>query len=299
MADDRTVLLTGGTGFLGSSLLGNLIREGIKVIVLARPSSDMARIDDLLERIKLCVVGATSLEALFRENQVDLIIHCATNYGRREVDPIELLEANLMLPLKLLQLGRANNVSCFMNTDTILDKRISHYSLSKNQMKDWLKMYASDIACVNIALEHFYGPRDDETKFATHIIHSLLRNVDAIDLTAGEQKRDFIFIDDVVAAFMKIIKHCGRLREGFFHYEVGTGCTVAIREFVSRAKMLSGNTRTALNFGALPYRAHEVMESTVDLSEIQKLGWRPRYSLDEGLSRTIAVERDHFTSCES
>lgn len=299
MADDRTVLLTGGTGFLGSSLLRSLIREGIKVIVLARPSSNMARIDGLLKRVRVCVVGAASLDALFRENQVDLIIHCATNYGRREVDPIELLEANLMLPLKLLQLGRANNVSCFMNTDTILDKRVSHYSLSKSQMKDWLKMYASDIACVNIALEHFYGPRDDETKFATHIIHSLLRNVDAIDLTAGEQRRDFIFIDDVVDAFMKIIGHCGRLRKGFYHYEIGTGRTVAIREFVSRAKALSGNTRTVLNFGALPYREHEVMESTADLSEIQKIGWRSKYSLDEGLRRTIAVEKDHVTSCGS
>lgn len=297
MADDRTVLLTGGTGFLGSSLLRSLIRERIKVIVLARPSSNMARIDSLLERIKVCLVDATSLGALFRENQVDLIIHCATNYGRREVDPIELLEANLMLPLKLLQLGRANNVSCFINTDTILDKRVSHYSLSKSQMKDWLKMYAGDIACVNIALEHFYGPRDDETKFATHIIHSLLRNVDAIDLTTGGQKRDFIFIDDVVGAFMEIIMHCARLRKGYCHYEIGTGRTVAIREFVSLAKVLSGNTRTALNFGALPYREHEVMESTVDLSEIQKLGWRPKYSLDEGLRRTIAMERNHFTSC--
>ena len=51
--------------------------------------------------------------------------------------------------------------------------------------------------CINIGLEHFYGPNDDDSKFVSYIIHNLLNEVEKIDLTKGKQKRYFIYIDDV------------------------------------------------------------------------------------------------------
>lgn len=291
-AAGKTVLLTGGTGFLGSNLLRRMVDAGFEVILLKRSSSNLVRLESLLPRIRVYDIGGETLRQIFRDHHIDLIVHCATNYGRGDVDPSAMLEANLFLPLTLLELGSRHNVPCFINTDTILDKRVSNYSLSKNQFKDWLRLYSSGMTCINVALEHFYGPRDDQTKFVTFVIRSLLQDVERIPLTKGEQKRDFIYVDDVVEAFYLIFSRCGEMENGFYNFEIGSGQTVTIRDFVTLVQRLVGSGRTILDFGVLPYREHEVMESSVDTSAIRAFGWHCGTSLEDGLGRTISVERE-------
>jgi nucleoside-diphosphate-sugar epimerase len=147
------------------------------------------------------------------------------------------------------------------------------------------------MTCINIALEHFFGPHDDKTKFVSNIIDQLLNKSRRIELTPGEQKRDFIYIDDVVEAFMRILSRRDSLGKDFLHFEIGTGRLVSIRDFVTAVKKIVGSTDTILDFGALPYRNDEIMESQVDMRPIMALGWRPQFSLEEGLRRTVAVER--------
>jgi len=293
MNDTKTLLLTGGTGFLGSNLLRRLVEENFRIYLLIRQSSSLWRINDLIDRVFLVEAEKTCFEEFFQRQQINVIVHCATNFGRREIEPTEMLEANLLLPLKLLQAGSNSGVSCFINNDTILDKRVNYYALSKSQLKEWLHVYADRMACINVALEHFYGPLDDQTKFVTYIIRSLLQGVASIDLTKGEQRRDFIFIDDVTDAFVRIIKQSLGLRKGYFSYEIGTSNTIEIREFVTLVKKLVANTSTTLNFGAIPYRENEVMDSTVDCSAIERLCWNPNFSLQDGLWKTIAVEGEN------
>ena len=286
----KTVLLTGGTGFLGSNLIGKLLGN-YRVISLVRTSSDCSRIRSYIPEITLHNLDRVNLGDIFSREKVDIIIHCATNYGRKEHDTLSLLEANLMLPLKLLQLGHAHGVTTFINTDTILDKRVSYYALSKSQFKDWLRTYSSDMVCINIALEHFYGPNDDESKFVTYIINRILSGVERIDLTPGEQQRDFIYIDDVVKAFMKVITS-NPSEAGFYSYEVGTNINTSIRVFVEMVQRLACNTSTQLNFGGIAYRDNEVMNSFVDTSAIRRLGWAPEVTLEDGLKETINFERE-------
>lgn len=286
-----TILLTGGTGFLGSSVLKRLVDEQVNVILSTRSSSNTSRISAVLDKVSLCPVDAEPLEWLFQNNRIDVILHCAVNYGRNKTDPSDLVEANLLLPLRLLALAKRHGVSCFMNTDTVLDREVSQYALSKNHFREWLKVYAKEMTCVNVALELFYGPGDHEDKFVTRAVRNLLNEVESIDLTRGEQKRDFLYIDDAVEAFLTLIRRSSSLGKGFFHFEVGTGRNIAVRDCVALVKSLTDNTRTRLNFGAVPYREHEVMESHVDTSAIRGLGWSPRISLEEGLRKTIDGER--------
>jgi len=79
---DKTILLTGPTGFLGSHLLQALLNEGYKVIILKRSFSDTWRINHLLDNLKSYDINKTPLEKPFEENKIDIIIHTATNYGR-------------------------------------------------------------------------------------------------------------------------------------------------------------------------------------------------------------------------
>lgn len=292
MAFNKTILITGGTGFLGSSLVGELIEE-FNIVLLLRPSSITFRIDKFLDRLKIYYnTDNVTLDNIFADNKIDIIVHCATDYGRKEVNLLSLLEANLILPLKLLELGRKNGVNCFINTDTLLDKRISEYSLSKNQFKDWLKFYSKQLLCINIALEHFYGPNDDPSKFVSYIVSNMINNIDEIKLTKGEQKRDFIYIEDVVNAFILIIKNMNTLKNGFLNFEIGANDPIKIKDFVLLVKRLTGNSCTKLNFGALPYRENEVVEISADISEIKKLGWSPSVSLEEGLNKTIMAIKE-------
>lgn len=287
------ILLTGATGFLGSNLLARLVANNIQVVALKRSFSDLRRIAHLQNIVKFYDIDRLPLSRVFSENTVSTIVHCATDYGRRAVPAAQIVEANLILPLHLLQLACDHNAKAFINADTILDKGINHYSLSKSQFTDWLKLFSHKITCINVALEHFYGPLDDRSKFVTQVINDLLKGIQHLDLTPGKQKRDFIFIDDVVAAFLKIVDFANSASTEFYRFEVGTSQTIEIRRFVQIVKELTGNTTSQLNFGALPYRRNEVMESRVDTHALLQLGWTPQVELREGLRRTIELERNN------
>jgi len=287
------ILMTGATGFLGSNLLRRLVEDGHDVTILIRQSSQLSRIANILNRVSVHRVDID--QGVFVSSSIETIIHCATNYGRGNVDFAELLEANLLLPLQLLQDGCRAGVRCFINTDTILDKGVNDYTLSKSQFREWFGKYANKMVCVNVALEHFYGPQDDPTKFVSFIVDQLLNDVDSISLTPGEQKRDFIYIDDIVEAFLLILKNSATMKSGYLDYEIGTGQTVSIREFVELIKRLAGNTHTRLDFGALPYRENEAMETHVNAGAIRALGWHPTISLIDGLSKMIELEREAKT----
>lgn len=291
MRGDKTILLTGATGFLGSNLLPRLLREGFDVVVLKRSFSNVARIVDLLPQVSAFDIDRIPLQRVFEERRVHVIVHCATNYGRRAVQPTVITEANLTLPLHLLQLAAPHGVRGFVNSDTILDKRINNYSLSKSHFVDWMRLLSHEMTCVNAALEHFYGPHDDRTKFATYIVTSLLDAVTRIELTPGQQRRDFVHVDDVVDAFLCIIRFALEAPRGFHRFDIGTGTSIPIREFVETAREVVGNTTTVLDFGALPYREGEVMESTADIAPLRARGWKPRVALRDGLARMVEAER--------
>lgn len=295
----QTYLFTGGTGFLGSNILKTIVSQSVKIIVLKRKSSNLKRIESIVSKLDFHDVENTDIEKLFRENSIEKIIHCATNYGKKRVSSTDILQANLILPLRLLELGEKYGTKCFINTDTVLDMRVSEYSLSKNQFKQWLKTFAKKMVCVNVEIEHFYGPDDDHSKFVSSIIHSLLMKVDKIDLTMGEQKRCFIYIDDVVDAFVKIINRSNYLERGYFNFQVGSEEAIKIREFVEKVKALTGNTVTKLNFGALQYRTNEVMSLALNLSELKRLGWKQNITLDGGLIKTVKIEKSNLEEGKS
>lgn len=284
------VFVTGATGFLGASLVHRLLKLNYIVYATKRMQSNLSRYDASLTQPIWVDLEATCFEQFFKTHTVDCVVHCATDYGRKNVNPIQTVEANLILPLKIIH-AAAGQVSCFVNTDTILPKDISNYSLSKKQFCEWLHVYSDKIACVNVALEHFYGPGDDITKFTSNIIHSLLLSKPEISLTKGLQKRDFIYIDDVVDAIVLTVKNSNSFKNRFYKFEVGSGDSIRIKDFVMLAKTITCNTSTKLNFGAIPYRKNEMMEVVADISELNKLGWSPNTKLIDGLKNTIKIEK--------
>jgi len=288
----KKILVTGATGYLGSNLVHSLVRD-YELVVLKRRSSNTLRIDSILGQLKTINIEDVSFVELFKDQNFAGVVHCATNYGRDENDLDDTIEANLILPLRLLKNAIENKVEFFINTDTILDKRINYYSLSKAQFKDWFVFFSGKIKSINIELEHFYGKGDDPSKFVSKIVKDLVLNERKnLDLTLGEQKRSFIYIDDVVQAFRTILEKMPKIEEGFTSFQVGSKKQISIKDFVNLTKELCGNTNTTLKFGALPYRNNEVMEVSLDVSKLESLGWKEQTTLQAGLKEAIDFERN-------
>lgn len=99
----KTILLTGGTGFLGSHLVKRLVYEGFKVVVIKRVTSKLSRLESIINQVQLYDLDQIDVKNIFQENAIDIIIHCATNYGRF-THLTDIIQANIFLPLKILQI---------------------------------------------------------------------------------------------------------------------------------------------------------------------------------------------------
>lgn len=287
---NKIILLTGITGFLGSNIALALVENGYHIIGLKRKSSSINRIGSIINYVDLYDIDDIDFCDIFKKyDKIESIIHTATAYGRNNETPYEIFEANTGFPLKLLDAASVAGVSKFINTDTILDKYLNLYSLSKNHLLEWGKFYSmkNKIEFINMRLEHFYGPGDDDTKFTSYVINNCLSNSSKpLNLTLGEQKRDFIYIDDVVSAYLILLCRKMVSDDWFSEYDVGSGESVTIKDFVETVHNIS-KSKTVLNFGAVPYRVGEVMNSKANIAGLIKLGWKCSFTLEQGLKLTI------------
>lgn len=295
-----TIVISGASGFLGSHLTRHFVKAGRRVVALVRSQSSLHRLTDLLNEVQLQFVDAGDLEnALAAQAPIEAVIHTATDYGRKGAPFSRLVETNVVWSLRLAEAAVKAQAGCFLNAGTALPPEVSPYALSKHHFSQWLKWLAngSETCFVDVALETMYGEDDNPAQFITSVIIGCLCNVERLPLTTGEQKRDFIYIQDVVAALARLVEFYSReeakqCTHRYATYSVGSGVAVPIRQVACMIHALSGS-RTRLDFGAIPHRPHEVMFSQADLTAMRRLNWSPQNDLQTGLSRTIAWWRAH------
>ena len=285
----KKILITGITGFLGSHIAKALLIKGYQVIALKRSGSPLLRIETILNDVILYDVDELDFEAIFRKHpKIDTVIHTATCYGRNGETINQIFDANTVFPLRLLEAASQAEVETFINTDTILDKYLNLYALSKNQFLEWGRFFSmhNRIHFSNMRLEHFYGSGDDDSKFTSFVIKGCYENIHELKLTLGEQKRDFIYIDDVVAAYILLVEKIWQISDRYTEFDIGSGDAISIRDFVECVHRVT-ESHTKLMFGALPYREGEVMLSQANVEPLRKLGWVCRTSLEQGLVQVI------------
>ena len=287
------ILITGATGFFGSHITRACLRKGYEVFAYRRKASSFWRLSDFVSDISW-FDAEDELEKPFKKTKINHVIHTASCYGRNNETVPTIIEANVLFPLKIAELAFDFNVDTFFNTDTILYEYLNYYALSKKQCADLLMMLSRTknnvTKFINMKVEHLYGPYDDESKFVTQIIRKCLRNVDEIKLTKGEQKRDFIFVDDAVNAYMTVLRKHNELSKNHINIPVGSGSPISIKELVEEISVLT-KTKAKLLFGAIPCRKHEIMNSSADISILKSFGWAKKFNLKKGLEKTFFTEK--------
>jgi nucleoside-diphosphate-sugar epimerase len=293
----KTLLLTGATGFLGSHLLKEMVKENYRVVILKRSTSDLGRIAKRMENVWQYDIDVVPLENVFEDQKIDIIVHAACNYGRSEQSISDVVETNIMLGVRLLELAISNGVNMFLNVDTFFNTAecdlgyMNNYALSKRQFIEWLIIKSEIIKVANMKLQHVYGPMDGKEKFIPWIVNCLSKNVIRIPLTIGTQLRDFIYIDDVVSAFMLIIEKEKTLSR-YNEFDVGTGVLSSVKEFVTTLyesyKAYNPNVVTELGFGDVPLRRGEMMSVSVDNRNLKMMGWKPAYSIKQGCMKVVS-----------
>lgn len=285
----NSILLTGATGYLGSNLLRAFIKAGYDVSILKRKNSSLHRIEDLTGNFKSYTIGENRLEDIFDAQNYEAVVHTATSYGRNGEAEQQIFDANVVFPLRLLLAAIEGGTKLFVNTDTSLPKNINTYSFSKKTFSEILAFYSSKIKIINIEPEYFYGPFDDDTKFITGIVHKLQQKPEFLDFTEGIQERDFIYIDDIVRAYLLLISQSDSLDE-YTDIPVGSAESHQLKSVVLLIHELTGKSDTKLNFGAIPMRKGEIMRSCADISLLKKMGWHPETKLREGISKLLKIE---------
>lgn len=287
------ILLTGATGFLGRQLLQTFIQKGYEVIITCQTLTSLATLSYLdLNKVTILNLDKLSIKDFFNSNpNIDIIVHTATKYNFEKLLPTTVFWTNEVFALEILENAIIHKIKYFINMDTFFNTNettysyLEEYTLSKKHFREWgeycaLKNY---ITFINLKLFHLFGPKDNSKKFIPTLIRQCL-NGESINLTSGEQKRDFVYTQDVVNAVDIIIN--AKLNNGYHAFDVGRGVSVSLKHFAKITNMICGNKAT-LNFGVLPTRQGEPMNTFANTESLKNLGWTSKFSLEDGLLKTI------------
>jgi nucleoside-diphosphate-sugar epimerase len=299
------ILITGATGFIGSHLVERLLAEKKhKLILIKRKTSDIWRIKDFINK---CLVydytELQDLEKIFTENKVDLIIHLATKYVKYENDVNEINEiinTNINFPSTLLYYADKYEVRYFINTGTCFEYQLVNKKINENENKRPFNFYAStklafeeilryyslnkNIKAITLKLFYPYGEKDNNNKLIPFLIRSIIQNKE-INLTKGEQKLDYTYIEDIVDAYLKSIDYIKKIKN-YEIFNIGNSKAIAIKEIINYLFKLS-RKKIKVSLGKIPYNLNEIMFLEADNKKAKKfLGWKPQNSTYDGLKKT-------------
>ncbi len=305
-------MVTGGAGFIGSNLTDRLLADGHHVTVVDDLST--GRLHNLaaarrnpdadLSFVRLDITS-TAVERAMAKAQPEVVLHLAAQIDVRKsvADPVHDAMVNVVGTVNLLEAARLHGVRKFVLTTSggciygepkpdELPVREDHeghphspYGASKRGVEEYLHTYEAlyGLQWTSLALANVYGPRQDPGGEAGVVSIFGGRMLDGQQVTIfgdGEQTRDFVYVGDVVEAFVAALDRGAGLR-----LNIGTGIGTSVNELHAHLAELSGHDRPPVYAAARP---GELQHIRLDIGRAREaLGWAPRVSLRDGLSATL------------
>ncbi len=272
--------MTGASGYLGRKLVQRFVQQGYELTLLVRKQLNVAS-----AQVSELVIPPSGLVDKNVVGAHDAVVHCATNYGRNGASLADISWVNYEWPAQLASSLAESGV--FLHIDTALPDGVSPYATEKGRLRRFLLEQQGSRSC-NVRLEHFYGAGDGH--FLSAVLTAFFSKQPILPLTAGTQRRDFIWVDDAVDGIVVVLEHLFR-RAVPAEVGLGTGSARSIREVVEELSALCGPHETELRFGAVAMREGEPLESKADLRALQQIGWTPSTPWEAGIRRFVDDSR--------
>jgi UDP-glucose 4-epimerase len=317
----RAVLVLGGLGFMGVNLSRRLVAAGARVTVVTPRRSAHAE-----EAAALEASGAVVVEADVRDagamrrsvSQQEVLFNLSARSGavRSLEDPFTDLDVNCRGGLVLLEALRAENRQASL---VFVGSRLEYgrasagtvdedypaaplcmHAVHKLAVEKYLRVYGSVFGLKSVVarVTNPYGPGQPPARteygIVNRMIHLALSDEVLTVYGDGRQRRDYIFIDDVVTALLALGQSASSQSRA---YNVGTGVGIPFIDMARAITAAAGGGR--IEFARWPPLAEQIEtgDFVADVSRIQRdLGWSPAVSLDDGLRRTVAFYRAHVPS---
>lgn len=315
---DRSVFVTGATGLLGSWLVPELVDRGANVVVLLRDATPRSRLvgDGWLARVTAVHGGLTDVGLMRRalgEYAVDTVFHLGaqTLVGIAKVDPVGTLEANVRGTWLLLEAARQSGVKQFLMASSDkaygdserLPYREDHplqgrfpYDVSKSCADLIATMYARTyglrtgiVRCGNL----FGGGDLNFSRLIPGVIQATLRGERFVIRSDGKFVRDFLYVEDAAQAYLLLAERLAAdasLSGEAFNF----GLEMRPTMLELTRKVLAAMGRPDLEPVVQNAASAEIREQYLDAGKARaRLGWKPRFGMDDGLRRTIDWYRGH------
>ena len=298
------ILVVGGSGFIGAAIAMHAVELGWRVdsLGLSIPSDQ-----NKLAGVNYIMADITSAETLnfLRNKQYDYVVNSGgyINHNLFIDGGEELLQVHFYGLVNLVKYIDRRKLKRFINigssdeygdtpapqSESNREKPNSPYSSAKVAATHFLQMLyrTEDFPAVTLRLFLCFGPGQDNKRFLPHVLSHCFAN-DDIEISPGEQLRDYCYIDDVVeAVFLSMFKDITNGKV----FNIASGIPISIRSVVNEVVRLVGAGNPI--FGAIDYRENENMELYADIQLAEKiLEWKPKVSFLDGLKRTMRHYRD-------
>ena len=299
----KNVLLTGATGFVGSNLARRLVRKGYKVDILTRNSSDFWRINDIYKELgiyKVDLLEKEKLESIVKEINPEYIIHSATYGGRPlQKETEKIITSNFLGLMNLVEACDKIAYKCFINTGSS-----SEYGPKKKKMKEsnvcepitayGVSKVASTLYCNYVSRENKnigtlrlfspFGNYEEKGRLFPDVILNALENK-PIYLANPKSVRDFIYIEDVIELYLKILENPEKLKGEI--YNCGYGKQHSVEYIVNKVVEITGS-KSEIKYNVQQGREFETENWTSDISKVKnKFSWEPGNSFDESIKKSV------------
>ncbi len=307
---EKSVLITGSSGFVGSLLTRRLLKENYKVHVISRDTTDLWRLGGILKDIEihnLSLLNSEEIARLASDISVDKIYHLATYGGYHYQNSVEdVINTNVIGTFNLFREFSKKGIEMFVNTSSSSEYGEKPGPMSEAMNLEPNNMYgaskaAGTILCstyakvnkiplVTLRLFSPYGYYDAKTRLIPTVITSCLIGKE-IKLSSKDSVRDFIFIDDVIEAYLAAGRQVNSYGEVF---NIGSGRQYTTFEIASTIVNLIGKD-VKIHYEENLNRQYEpLMWVSDNMSAYEKLNWKPNVEIEDGLNNTINWFKDNL-----
>lgn len=307
------LLITGGAGFVGSHLCDRYVKNGDTVICLDNfMNGSLTNVRHLLGYRNFKLINGDIrdydlLEKIMRD--IDAVIHLAAqiHVDRSIIEPRLTYEVNVLGTQNVLEVARVYDVDKVVHASTSEVYGSAQYApMDEDHPLNAPHPYgaskiAADRMCyayietygMNVCIMrpfNLYGPRQKDSGYGGALsifTKRVMSGLPPVIYGSGLQTRDYTYVDDIVEAYDLILKYPNTLREPI---NFGTGVDVSIIDLAHKIIDLCGKDLTPVH---VEERPGEVQRLVADISKARKLGWEPKYSIDEGLKKFIEWYRNY------